>query len=266
MSSSPVALVTGASSGIGRAIALDLASRGHSLVVTARREDLLKSLSGEILSRWQRPTEWIAADLCDEDGLRRVAARAEQGVDVLVANAGFSTRGAFTALPLETEFREIQLNVLSTVRLCHAAVPSMRQRRSGRILITSSAASFQPLPGLAVYSASKGFLTAFAQSLDGEVRPFGVTVTCLAPGFVMRPGVPIRGPSWLWMTSEDVARDAVVGMLAGRQMVVPGLPWKAISVLAPRLPRALIRRVAGNIGRQMAAKPLSKEHGRDLKA
>ena len=253
--SAPVALVTGASSGIGRAIALDLARRGYSLVVTARREELLHTLSDEIESRWHRPAKWIAADLCKEEELGRVAAEAGEGIDVLVANAGFSTRGLFADLPLENEIREIQLNILSTVRLCHAALPAMRTRGSGRILITSSAASFQPLPGLAVYSATKGFLTAFAQSLDGEVRPFGVTVTCLAPGYVLRPGVPRRGPAWLWMRNDDVARKAVAGMLRGQQLVVPGLPWKVVSVLAPRVPRALTRTVARSVGRRMASPP-----------
>lgn len=247
-----MALVTGASSGIGRAIALELAGRGYSMVVTARREWLLRSLAAEIEQRSQGPAEWIASDLCDEEGLRRVAARAGTGVDVLVANAGFSTRGAFADLGLETELREIKLNVVSTVRLCHAAVPAMRRRGSGRIMITSSAASFQPLPGLAVYSATKGFLTAFAQSLDGELRALGVTVTCLAPGYVRRPEEAIRGPEWLWMSSDDVAREAVVAMLKGRQLVVPGLPWKVVSVLAPRVPRSLVRALASRVGMRMA--------------
>lgn len=250
--SEPVALVTGASSGIGRAIALDLAQRGYSLVVTARREVLLRTLADEIESRWERSTEPIVADLSEEEGLRRVEVRLEKGVDVLIANAGFSTRGLFIDLPLDEELREIRLNVLSTVRLCHAALPVMRRRRSGHILITSSAASFQPLPGLAVYSATKGFLTSFAQSLDGEVRPYGISVTCLAPGYVRKRGVPSPGPRWLWKTPEDVAREAVVGMLARRPLVVPGWPWKAVSVLAPRVPRAFVRRAGKTVGARMA--------------
>src|SRR5258706_2143679 len=249
---SGVALVTGASSGIGRAIAFELAERGHSLVVTARRVQLLAELAEEIEGRWKRTTEVIVADLSKASDVEGVAARAAEGVDVLVANAGFSTRGSFVDLPLETELREIRLNAVSVVQLCHAAAQGMRARRSGRILITSSAASFAPLPGLATYSATKSFLTSFSQSLDGELRPFGVTVSCLAPGYVRRPGMPTRGPSWLWATSDEVARIAVEGMMQGRPLIVPGAAWKVSATLAPRVPRALMRRVARSVGARMA--------------
>ena len=248
----PVALVTGASSGIGRAIALELARRGYDLVVTARRKELLESLRAEVQTTYGRRVVVIAADLGRRSDCERVEAAIGEGVDILVANAGFSTRGSFPRLPLETEVAEVELNVVSTLRLCHAAAAMMSRRGLGRILVTSSAASFQPLPGLATYGATKAFLTSFAQALDAELRPAGVSVSCLTPGYTWtQPGVARPRPRWLWSTSEAVARVAVEGLLAGRPLIVPGLPWKVVSVLAPRVPRALVRRLAAAVGRRM---------------
>jgi short-subunit dehydrogenase len=248
-----VALVTGASSGIGRAIAWRLAERGHDLVVTARRGDRLEALATEIGARWGRDVETIPADLRDRGDLRRVAERAAQDVDILVANAGFSTRGPFPELRPDLEVAQVELNVISTVVLCQAAAASMCARERGRILVTSSAASFQPLPGLATYGATKAFLTSFAQALDAELRPRGVTVTCLAPGFTAtEETVGSPRPAWLWSTSDAVARAAVDGLLAGRSLVVPGLPWRAVGVIAPRLPRSLVRQLARRLGSRMA--------------
>jgi uncharacterized protein len=248
----PIALVTGASSGIGRAIALELAARGYDLLVTARRHDLLEALAGEVRTRCNRRVEVITADLGSREGCEQVEAAITTGLDVLIANAGFSTRGSFPRLPLEREVAEVELNVLSTLRLCHAAAAMMSQRGTGRILVTSSAASFQPLPGLATYGATKAFLTSFAQALDSELRPLGISVSCLAPGYTTKDRGAVRPrPRWLWMTSEEVARTAVEGLLAGRPLIVPGVPWKVVAALAPRMPRFLVRRLATTVGRRM---------------
>jgi uncharacterized protein len=247
-----VALVTGASSGIGRAIAIELARREHDLIVTARRKDLLDQLAQEVQTRFGRRAEVIQADLSTAAGCQAVEARIDEGVAVLVANAGFSTRGSFPRLPLETELTEVEVNVVSTLRLCHTASRVMRRRGRGRILVTSSAASFQPLPGLATYGASKAFVTAFAQALDSELRPLGVSVTCLAPGYTAKSGDASRpGPRWLWSTPDEVARAGVEGLLAGRRLVVPGLPWKVAAMLAPRMPRFVTRAIAGSVAKRM---------------
>jgi len=247
-----VALVTGASSGIGRAIALELARRDYDLVITARRKALLEELSEQVREQFGCHVEVIQADLGTRNGCDEVEARISDGIDILVANAGFSTRGSFPRLPLETEVEEVELNVVATLRLCHCASAVMCRRGHGRILVTSSAASFQPLPGLATYGASKAFLTAFAQALDSELRPFGVSVTCLAPGYTDNShGTARAGPRWLWCTPEDVARAAVEGLLKGKRLIVPGLPWKVVAVLAPRMPRFVTRTVAGAVARRM---------------
>ena len=248
----PVALVTGASSGIGRSIALKLAERGYHLVVTARRAELLQTLAEEARTRSGRRVDLIAGDLRDAADLKAVGTRLAAGVDILVANAGFSSRGFFPELPLESEIGQIELNVVSTVVLCHAAAAAMAERGTGRILITSSAASFQPLPGLATYGATKAFLTSFAQALDAELRPRGVTVSCLAPGFTETdPAAARPSPGWLWRTSDEVAEAAVKGVLSGDPLIVPGLPWRVVAVLAPRAPRFLVRRLARAVGQRM---------------
>ena len=255
LSARPVALVTGASSGIGRAMALKLAERGYDLVVTARRAELLQTLADEVRTRSGCRVDLIAADLRDPADLAAVAERAGKNVDILVANAGFSSRGFFPELPLLAEIGQIELNVVSTVVLCHAAAIAMTGRGSGRILITSSAASFQPLPGLATYGASKAFLTAFAQALDAELRPRGITVSCLAPGFTETdPAAARPSPAWLWRTSDEVAESAIEGLLSGKPLIVPGLPWRAVAVLAPRAPRFLVRRLARAVGRRMLSR------------
>jgi uncharacterized protein len=247
----PLALVTGASSGIGRALALGMAARGYDLVVTARREALLESLAEHIGRAHGKAVEVVTADLTDRSDLGRVIERASR-VDVLVANAGFSTRGSFPDLPLAAELAEIELNIASTVALCRAAAPHMCQQRHGRILITSSAASFQPLPGLATYGATKSFLTSFSRALDGELRRFDVTVTCLAPGFTATEETEERpGPGFLWSNAAQVADAGIEAMLAGRPLVIPGSPWRIAAALAPRLPAALTVRVATYIGGRM---------------
>jgi uncharacterized protein len=248
----PVALVTGASSGIGRAIAIELGERGYDLVVTARRKELLEALAEEVRTRFKREVEIVPADLGTKEGCVEVEAIIAAGLDILVANAGFSTRGSFSRLPLAIEVAEVELNVVSTLRLCHAAAGVMSRRGRGHILVTSSAASFQPLPGLATYGASKAFLTSFAQALDTELRPQGISVSCLAPGYTVKDRSAARPrPRWLWTTSEEVARVAMDGLLAGRPLIVPGLPWKVVAALAPRMPRILIRWIATAVGRRM---------------
>lgn len=250
----PVALVTGASSGIGRALAVELASRGHDLVLTARRELLLEQSATELRTGHGVNVEVLPADLRDREGLSKVVGRASN-VDVLVANAGFSTRGAFADLPPRLELGQIELNVLSTVALCRAAAPHMRRQGHGRILITSSAASFQPLPGLATYGASKAFLTSFAQALDAELRPAGVTVTCLAPGFTTTEHSTGRPrPPMLWRGAEEVAHAGIDGLLAGRRLVIPGITWRIVATLAPRLPAGITLRAARVVGARMVGR------------
>ncbi|MDQ6798268.1 MAG: SDR family oxidoreductase, partial [Actinomycetota bacterium] len=180
------ALVTGASSGIGRAFAVHLAASGTDVVLVARRRDRLDDLATDLRADHGVDIEVLVADLTDEGGLAAVEARLGNGsapVDLLVNNAGFATSGRFAELPVEGEVAEIHLNVLAPVRLTRAALPGMVERGRGGVVNVSSIAALQPLPHWATYAASKAYLTSFSEAVHEEVGGHGVVVLALMPGF-----------------------------------------------------------------------------------
>ena len=182
----PIALVTGASSGIGEHLARLLAERGHDLVLVARDASRLAALAKELEGAFDATAQVLPADLTDADQLRVIEDRCHDRsapIDVLVNNAGFGTFGPFHTLDLDTELREIQLNVVALVRLTHAAASEMVPRGRGGILNVSSLAGFQPGPSNATYSATKAFVTSFTEAVHEELKGTGVTVTVLCPGF-----------------------------------------------------------------------------------
>jgi short-subunit dehydrogenase len=253
----PVALVTGASTGLGHAFARALAARGYDLVVVARDEARLQELATEVTP--SAATEVLAADLTGPDGLAAVEARLrdrERPVDVLVNNAGFGTSGRFAELPLDIEDRQLRLNVLAVVRLTHAALEGMLERSRGGIINVSSLAAYQPTPENAVYGATKAFVHSFSQALHEETRETGVRVMVLAPGFTRtefqeRAGVDAgRVPDILWQTAEAVVFPALEAFERGRAVYVPGLHNQVASALVQVSPDALTRRVAGAITRR----------------
>jgi len=178
----PVALVTGASAGIGEQLARQLAQRGHDLVLVARDRERLEALAKDVEAEFGAQCEVLSADLTVPAELATVEARARD-VDVLVNNAGFGSFGRFDQLDIDVESREINLNVLALVRLTHAAAGGMTQRGHGGILNVSSLAGHQPGPLNATYSATKAFVTSFTQAVHEELKGTGVAVTALCPGF-----------------------------------------------------------------------------------
>jgi hypothetical protein len=247
------ALVTGASGGIGEALARRLAARGCHLVLVARTGPALEKLAAELSAAHGVEAEVLPADLTTEDGVAAVAARLVEGggapVDLLVNNAGYGTAGRFAELDPVRVAGEVRLNVLALVRLTSAAVPGMVARGGGAVLNVSSVAGLQPIPNMATYAATKAFVTSFSESLHEELRPRGVSVTAVLPGFTKtgfqaRAGVS-RLPTWAWMDAGRVADDALAATAAGRAVCIPGLAWKALSALTRPLPRTLIRRVMG---------------------
>lgn len=223
----PLALVTGASSGIGLEVAVRLAELGHDLVVTAEDDDL--ALAAEGLTGQGRAVLPVRADLTTSDGVDALLAQVTgtgRPLDVLVLNAGTGVGGAFLDAPLERHLATIEVDVVAPVRLAHALVPAMVARDVGRVLVTSSVAALMPGPYYATYAASKAFVLSFAQALRYELRDTGVTVTALLPGptdtdFFERADMedtrvahePKDDPA-------DVARQAVDGLLAGKEKVV----------------------------------------------
>lgn len=249
------ALVTGASGGIGEALARRLAARGCHLVLVARTQTALEKLAGELAAAHGIDTEVLPADLTTEDGVVAVEARlGEEGgppVDLLVNNAGFGSAGQFAELDPARVADEVRLNVLALVRLSRAALPGMVARGTGALLNVSSVAALAPIPNFATYAATKAFVASFSESLHEELRGRGVTVTALLPGFT-RTGFSARSglghsriPDFAWMDAGRVADDALAATAAGRAVCIPGLAWKAVSALSRPLPRSLVRRLMG---------------------
>jgi short-subunit dehydrogenase len=238
------ALVTGASSGIGVALAGELARRGHTIVLVARRADRLQELAGKLGSEHGVRVESLAADVTDPPARARLAAVvAERGlaVDVLVNNAGMGTNGLFHELPVEREIEMIRLNVEAMVALCGAFIPGMVERGSGKVLNTASVSGFMPVPKQATYAASKAFVLTFTESLTLDLDGTGVTATALCPGPVKTEfaGIIDGLPERLYVEPERVAREAIDGLEQGDRTVIPGGGNKMNAVFGRHAPRAV---------------------------
>jgi short-subunit dehydrogenase len=245
--STPVALITGASVGIGEQFARQLCERGHDVVLVARDSARLEALAKEIEAQGGR-AEVLPADLTDADQLAKVETRART-VDLLVNNAGFGTFGPFHTLDVDTETREINLNVIALVRLTHAAAAAMAERGRGGILNVSSLAGFQPGPANATYGATKAFVTSFTEAVHEELKGTGVSVTALCPGFTrtefqVRANAPASDvPGFMWQEAPEVARAGLDGVAKNRAIVIPGATNKVMGNLSSVTPHAITRRV-----------------------
>lgn len=244
------ALVTGASAGIGEAIARELAGRGYDLIIVARRKARLDALAKELAADSGVTVETLGCDLGSATSRGRLPKRIESlglDVDVLVNNAGFATGGRFEESDPEREVEQVRVLCEAPVALASAFLPGMVRRRSGAILTVASTAAFQPLPYSAGYSAAKAHALAFSEALHGEVSGRGVTVTALCPGPVKTDFWEVAGeqpieaavPELVWVTPEQCAKEAVDGLARGERVVVPGLPVKAGFSALRLLPNAL---------------------------
>ncbi|MGC4964109.1 mycolate reductase [Gordonia sp. DT101] len=254
------AVVTGASSGIGMALAWDLAARGHSLVLVARRGDILEDLSARIRAQHDVQAEVRAVDLSDPSAVEVFCAElADREVSVLCNNAGISTFGALSELDPDYERAQVRLNVNAVHDLTLAVLPQMVRRGSGGILMVGSAAGNMPIPNNATYAATKAFVNSFSESLRGEVGPRGVHVTLLAPGPV-RTSTPAPEdasivdrvvPDFLWHSSVKVAELSLDALENNKMRVVPGTLSKAMSVAGGYSPRAVVAPIVGSFYRRL---------------
>ncbi|MET0145631.1 MAG: SDR family NAD(P)-dependent oxidoreductase [Ilumatobacteraceae bacterium] len=246
------ALVTGASSGIGEELTRQLVAAGVPVVAVARRRDRLEALAEELGS-----VEVLVADLATRAGVSAVATRIARGdrpVELVVNNAGFGTSGDFAELDVERLSREIAVNVDALTRLAHAALASMLPRGRGWLLNTSSFAGFQPAPRLAVYAATKAYVTSLSESLHQEVSGRGVVVTALCPGLVRTEFQAVSNsgrhqaafPDIVWVDVARVATSALEATAKGRALVVPGALYKGASWAVNVTPRCL-RRMASSL-------------------
>lgn len=250
------ALVTGASSGIGKAMALDLARRGTDLVLVARRASMLEDLARTVREEHGRDAEVLVADLLTSEGVAAVEERLrDEGlpVDLLVNNAGFGTFGSFHKLPIAREEDEIRLNVLALVRLSHAALGAMVPRGRGGLLNVSSTAGFQSMPYSATYCSTKAFVTSFTECLHEEVRHHGVHVSALCPGYVRTEFQDVAEvkasviPKFAWLDLEKVAKQGLDAVAANQAVAVTGPLYRSGVALNRVLPRATVRRMTGKV-------------------
>ena len=248
------AIVTGASSGIGAEFARQLARKCYDVVIVARRRGRLEELANELAERGAA-AEVIEADLSRPEGVGAVVERLSKGdISFLVNNAGFGSRGHFVALPLERELEEIDLNVRALTQLSHTALGPMKAKRAGTIINVASTGAYQPVPYMSTYAATKAYVLSFSEGLHEEAKAYGVTVTCLCPGYVMtefqqvagldRAKMPDRGR----LTPAQVVAAALKGASEGRAIVIPGTMNRALVTGLVRVtPRFAVRRIAGNL-------------------
>ena len=251
------ALVTGASSGIGREIARVHAARGGDLVITARRAAPLEALKAELEAAHGVAVHAVALDLGAPGGAEDLIARVEAlgvPIGVLVNNAGFGGRGAHVERPLEDELAMIDLNLRALVVLTHHFGGAMAARGAGRILQVGSTAGFMPGPQQAVYFATKAFVGSFSQAVDAELRPRGVTCTLLAPGYVesgFAERADLAGTKLVssgGATAPDVARFGYDAMMRGRLVAVNEAGLRlATRWIVPFVPRRMLMRIIGGM-------------------
>jgi short-subunit dehydrogenase len=249
----PLALVTGASSGIGAAFARALAARGWDLALTARRTDRLEALASELAAAHGIEAFAIAQDLSvlgAAAAILDVIAERGRHVDVLVNNAGFSIPQSFAAVPWQAQQDFLMTLVVNACGLAHGVIPGMAARRAGRIINVASLAGFAPgVAGHSLYPGAKSLMISFSQALDAEYRASGLKVTALCPGFVTTEFATANGtravmdasPRRLFQTPEQVVAAALAANDAGRVVVVPGW-WNVLAAILMRhLPLGLVR-------------------------
>jgi len=237
-------VITGASSGIGAEIARALGRSGYPLVLVARRRERLEALADEIHGACTASVDVMPTDLNDTASrvalIERIIGESVAG---LVNCSGLGTSGPFHSLPLECESQMVTVNALALMELTRAALPGMIGRRAGAVLNVASVAGFQPVPGGAVYSATKAFVQSFSQAVHEELRGTGVSCTVLSPGPVPTEWWEVAGARPVTigqMSPQAVAHAAITGMLKGKRSVVPGLLPKATALGGRITPRRLL--------------------------
>lgn len=252
----PVALVTGASSGIGECLAEDLASRGYDLILVARREEKLKELAARLKSERGSHCHVIAADLGEAKAAYELEAKVAAlglSVDFLVNNAGVMEFADFHELDPDKMEALIQLNVRGIATMCRAFVPGMVARKSGRVMNISSISAFWPIPKIAVYAASKAFVLHLTEALSEEYAGTGVSFTAICPSMTETPMVAgvrdnnegVTLPKMFIGKADSVAKEAIDTCLNGGVVLVPGLPNRLAVQLSKLQPRWLLRKAIG---------------------
>lgn len=251
------ALITGASKGIGKALAEGLAQKKYNLLLVARSAEELSSLAILLTERWKVTVNWLALDLSLPDAARQLyqwCIDNQYDVSILVNNAGYAVWGNFASQSLDAQLSMVQVNAQTPVALCHYMLPLLQKHPRSYILNVSSTAAYQAVQTLSLYAASKAFMLLFSRGIRQELKGTGVTVTCLSPGpvntnFIERAGMQsIQATAEKFgMTPEAVAAIALKGMFRGRSEIIPG-PLNALSSFLTRVvPKSLVEKIAGSL-------------------
>ena len=252
------ALVTGASKGIGKAIATELAKRKINVLLVARSESPLKDLAASLSTTYQVEANWLAIDLSQTDAPTAIFNWCKGNnyqIDILVNNAGYGLSGPFEKHDVAANTNMMQLNMLTLVQLCQLFLPVLRLQPKAFIMNIASSAAYQAVPGLSLYAATKAFVLSFSRGLRQEQAKSGISVTCISPGatdtdFVVRAQLGEKGlkaANKVNMTADDVARIAVEGMFAGKAEVISGVINKLGAFLVWLLPKGLVEKTAMKI-------------------
>jgi short-subunit dehydrogenase len=246
-------LITGASAGIGRAFAFELAAGGADLILTARRGDRLTELANELHAKYKIEVEVFAADLAQPNGPARVfefTSRNGFEVELLINNAGFGVYGEFAKADLSRQLEMIQVNIAAVVHLTHLYLPPMITRRHGDILILASTAAFQGVPYLNAYAATKAFDLHFAEALAAEVKEYGIRVCALCPGSTTSEFFEVAGQPKNVLrkreSAEKVARVGLKALAGGKSYVISGFKNYLGAHVQRLLPRRMVTRVIAN--------------------
>jgi len=252
------ALVTGASAGIGKALAEELAAGGTNLVLTARRRERLEALAISLSTTHKIRAEIFVADLTDPAGPETILAITRDKnipIDLLINNAGFGAYGEFSTSDVSRQLEMVQVNCAAVVHLTHLFLPAMIERRSGDILILASTASFQAVPYITVYAATKAFDLSFAEGLAEEVKPFGIRVCALCPGSTESEFREVANQSNVPAantrseTAEKVARTGLKALAAGKSYVISGAGNYLGAQLQRLVPRGVVTSIAAKMFR-----------------
>jgi short-subunit dehydrogenase len=260
MSDRKLAVITGASSGIGAMFARKLAARGYDLLLVARREDRLRSLATDLSETYHISADVLAADLASDADCEKVAARIRTApnLSLLVNNAGFGTLGFFADSDIESQLKMHRLHVLATVHLTHAALQNLIPRGEGGIINVSSVAAFAQSAGSVSYSATKGWMNHFSAAVyaELEVQKSPVKIQALCPGFTLSEFHDTLGmdrspiPQSMWMTADFVVSESLRGFDEGKLVVIPGWRYKILVAFMKHLPAWIIRKASARGARK----------------
>jgi short-subunit dehydrogenase len=256
-----IALITGASSGLGVTFARKLAKAGHDVTLVARRRERLEEVAAEIARDFGVRTDTLVADLATDAGIQTVVHYIDStpGLGVLVNNAGFGTKGLFFQADIAGQDQMHRVHVMAILHLCHAALRCMVARKQGAIINVSSVAAFTIGAGSVSYGATKAWINAFTKGLDAELRVVNspVKVQALCPGFTITEFHDTLGmdralvPRWLWLSADYVVDTSLAALQSSKVIVIPSWKYKLPVTVMTRLPEFLLRKMAQATGRRM---------------